>query len=380
MSLNAKMVIGYVAFCSLEVNGTFLSCGIIDKCLATEESRKIFERSVEKGGMYSTLVHKAIEIARIKGIQVYTASEKNRHLGNNRGCNGIPIIGQSCFQMPEDVEKGSQEETEFLMTVFRTLDAECSSIEDELLKHCNSFREIVADWEELGGTKDRVEFSHLARAFLKEIEEIGGKGTGPNSALNFLQVASMFGFLPQRVMTWSTVGHSASGGYKYIKDMYKDDPAMNTTKADLYFNESIGILRDLYGDVISAYFIENLLCELWRKRDGKVTPKRDCFFGYEYRKSSANPWGAQNLYRIVRTSATKVTLEMCSPKRLVNNKTKKKLVVMEITNQGYATNSLINWDDNGSNTGVKQTAHFRVPNKMLDLLDEVDPDKIIDQL
>lgn len=138
--------------------------------------------------MYSTFVLKAIEIARIKGIQVSTASKKNRHLGNNRGSRGIPIIGQSCFQMPKYVETSSEEETDFLMEVFSTLDAECTSKENKLLNYCNSFHEIVADWG--GNAKDGVEFSNLARTFLREIEVIGGKGTGPNSALNFLCGAS----------------------------------------------------------------------------------------------------------------------------------------------------------------------------------------------
>jgi len=370
MSLDASMVMGYVAFCSLEVNGTFLSCGIVEKCLASSDSRKMFESSVKEHGMYTTLVQKAIDIAMEKGSQVYTASEKPRHLGNNRGGRSVPIIGQKQYVLPEDTPAGSEAETIFLDGVYQTLDNECALIEKNLLDHCNNFCEITKKWEETSISKRSSHFPSLAKNFLKGIEEIGGKGIGPSFALNFLQVASMFGFIPQRMMTWSTVAHPKSGGYKFIKDLYKDDRTMNPTKADQYFNASISVCQDLYGNGISPYLIENLLCELWRKRDpSKITQKRDCFFGYNYRESNENPWGAQNLYRMVRSSQSKVKLEMCSPRRLLNNSAKKKVVVMEIGIDGFTNKSLINWEHNDNELGVSRNAKFHLNEKLSVLLD-----------
>ena len=248
MDLDAIMVMGYIAFCSLEVNGTFLSCGIVNKCLATTESILEFKQSVSTHGMYNTLVRHAMAIAKLKGLHVYTASEKGRHLGNNRGCPGIPIVGK--IVVPESIIRGTKEEKAFHKKVFEALDGECALIEKELLGACKELCKCVQDLAPKPKLRNSVpsgedELSKLAKTFLKKIELISGKGVGPGFSLNFLQVASMFGFIPQNMMTWSTIQHNASGGYKFVKELYKAEGSMTTSKANEYFCESVDIIQQI---------------------------------------------------------------------------------------------------------------------------------------
>ena len=374
MDLDAIMVMGYIAFCSLEVNGTFLSCGIVDKCLATTESINEFKRSVTRHGMYNTLVRHAMAIAKLKGLQVYTASEKGRHLGNNRGCAGIPIVGK--ISVPDSIRQGTQEEKVFHKKVFEALDGECALIEKELIGACKDLCKRVHDLVPKPKERNSVpsngddDLSLLAKTFLKQVELISGKGVGPTFALNFLQVASMFGFIPQRMMTWSTIQHKASGGYKFVKELYKAEGSMTTSKANEYFCESIDIIQQIYGNCVTPYLIENLLCELWRKRGEKVTAKRDCFFGYKFRESSLNPSGCQNLYRVVRCTPNTVHLEMCTPQKLLNKKLKKKVTVMEVGKSGVTANSLIGWDNLGVGPGVRNQSKLVIHSDLDSYLDK----------
>jgi hypothetical protein len=61
--------------------------------------------------------------------------------------------------------------------------------------------------------KRGVKFETVATKFFEEVKKITGKGVGHIFDLNFCQVASLFGFMPMEMVTWSTVHSEKPRGF-----------------------------------------------------------------------------------------------------------------------------------------------------------------------
>ena len=75
---------GYILFCAIECNGTFLPVGIISARMKNEKSRKIFGERISKHGMYYTLLTDSNTLAADRRTHVFSASFGNCHLSHNR--------------------------------------------------------------------------------------------------------------------------------------------------------------------------------------------------------------------------------------------------------------------------------------------------------
>ena len=309
--LNAREVMGYVAFCALETNGTTLPVGIVSSYLKTRNGCKCFREGISRNGMYYTLLCKSIELAQARETLVNGSSMNPRHVGHNRSylkdCTN-PIAG---FPSPFSGydPKSSTEYDEQCMK------SHCARIEKELITLCARITTAALKKKESGpdellgvGKKKR----ELLEEFLDDVKIIAGKGCSGIYCLNFLQLAGYFGFLPTKLLASSTINTQTSGGYKFILSLY---PGITPKDAQKYFKESIAVIQKIFGSSFTFAIAENMLCELYRDRNG-TNRKKDVTFFFNHR---SNQWGGlQNFFRIKENSGLNMNLEMLGVPRSKN--------------------------------------------------------------
>ena len=99
-------------------------------------------------------------------------------------------------------------------------------------------------------------------SFLEKIQKMAGKGCGHVFSLNFVQLSACLGFL---------LADKGSGGYKLIEELYKNSGIEITPKkAQELFESKVKHLRTIFAHNVSYPYVENMLCELWRKFGGKT--------------------------------------------------------------------------------------------------------------
>ncbi len=301
--LNAREVIGYVAFCSFETNGTTLPVGILTGYLCTGKRRRAFKDSIISDGMYYTLLCNSIRRAKARHTTVYGSSVNPRHVGHNRSyCvnSTNPVAGDSQFSSGFDPDSSSDE-------LKQKIKARCAQIEKRLIDLCARTTRTVLNTNKsaTSGTEEngKKEKNHL-KEFLAQIQVIAGKGCSGMYCLNFMQLAGYFGFVPIKILSTSTVETKVSGGFKFIEMLY---PGISPGTAQKYFIESTLKLQKLFGSAMTFAFSENLLCELYRDRNGS-NPKKDVTFFFDHRSNEWN--GLQNFFRLKIDSSFKMDLEM----------------------------------------------------------------------
>ena len=118
---------------------------------------------------------------------------------------------------------------------------------------------------------------------LEAVKEMAGPGAGHIFSLNYVQLASCFGFLPTSIMNFSSVASTASGGYKLIDRIYKNSSVTISPKsAQVLFEGTVAHLRTIFGHAISYPFVENMLCELWRDLSHKRVAVRDYYYFHSH--------------------------------------------------------------------------------------------------
>ena len=308
MDLDGRMVMGFVLYCSHENNlGLGLGLGRIFSHLKTADKRIHFKKSVEERGMYATLVRKNIDLMVRNKESQYSASEHPKHNSNYRGGTDIPILGDSSL--------GSISLTDSTQNVciLDRMDIVCQKREKEFVALCNEFhgeRKVSGGKRKRGSAKN--EENDWAKSFLKRVQELGGKGIGHMFSLNFVQFASVFGFIPVKLATWSSIENPGSGGYKFIQHLYGGN--LDGVTVQSYFEKCVETCQGLYGPSVTKPIIENVLCKLWRSLGEKTNTKVDCYYGYSHRKCKENPSGAQCLFRLKMNKTFSMSLEMRSPK------------------------------------------------------------------
>jgi len=358
MELTGKMVMGYVLYCSHENNGTFLPVGRIHMALRTPAKRDKFRKSVVKNGMYSTLVAKNLWLMLKNGKGQYSASGHPRHIANNRGGERIPVLGDASLPTPRNKEEYDE--------LLKKLPDICAKREQDFIDLCQKYQEISMS----GSKRKRQGKSSLddhANSFLASVKDLGGKGVAHMFALNFVQLASVFGFIPTKIMTWSSIENKQSGGYKFIQHLYGN--TLSTATVQKYFDKCVLTCQGMYGARVTRPIVENLLCELWRKVDGKRNIKVDCFYGYNFRASKENPSGAQSLFRMEIETATSMCLEMRSPKYVFNQSGRQhKYVILAFNAKGLCSSdkALASW--NGRSNIILGDSVLKCTDALADLM------------
>ena len=302
MQLNARQVIGLIAFCSMESNGTVLPAGIISRHLKSSRSRRFFKDRIKDDGMYFTLINDAISLAKKRQTSVYGSSVIPRHTGHNRSYSPsgrIPVAGCQSFLNGFDPQTCSENDKNVMRT-------HCFTIEKLLVHLCRETNRKILFPDESSADDESnkaTPYDFLAE-FLKTVQEIAGKGCSDIFSLNFVQLAGYLGFIPIKMLGVSTINNKTAGGYKFIKMLY---PNINSTEtAQEYFKNSTKIIQKLFGSSMTFAFAENLLCELYRDRNGS-NHKKDVTFFFPHRR---NNWkGLQNFFRLKMGTCNKMELE-----------------------------------------------------------------------
>jgi hypothetical protein len=138
--------------------------------------------------------------------------------------------------------------------------------------------------------------------FFEEVKVAAGKGVGHIFALNFCQVASLFGFMPMDMVTWASVSSKASGAYKAIALLYKkggNDPKgsdLSESDAQKHFDTAVSWIGGHVSYTFTHCLAENILCELHREKCLDVdapgyeeSPKKDVLYMYRHRNGVLHP-------------------------------------------------------------------------------------------
>jgi hypothetical protein len=301
MQLNAKQVMGFIAFCSIEANGTVLPAGIVSRHLKSEKSRRFFKNRITENGMYFTLISDAISLAKKRYTSVYGSSVIPRHTGHNRSYDPScvsPAAGCQAFLSGFDPDTCSKND-------MKLMKKHCASVEYKLVHLCReTTREVVFGNKKKSPEDKKISPKDTMKTFLASVKEIAGKGCSDIFSLNFVQVAGYFGFIPIKMLAVSTIQNTTAGGYKFIEMLY---PKIGTKLAQEFFEESTLIIQRIFGPSMTFAYAENLLCELFRDRNGSNT-KKDVTFFFNHRNNS---WrGLQNFFRLKIESCNKMDLEM----------------------------------------------------------------------
>jgi hypothetical protein len=282
VAMTTQHMMGYVCFAALETNGTFLLSGIIDDAMCCVDPRQsTFVKQVHRYGMYAALIFAGHRKNRTTGTgNIYGSSKLPRHQHHNRGSSTFPIAGNSSLSF-EDKDGISLHCSE----VVRKLLGLCSWIN----KQCYDIRMKVA--------KRGVKFETVATEFYEEVKNVAGKGVGHIFALNFCQVAALFGFMPMEMVSWATVKSKTSGAYKAINAFYKkssehlDSADLSEEVAEKHFEEAVSWISLNVGWNFTHALAENILCELHRENCEDTTsdnyqqsPKKDVLYMYTHRR------------------------------------------------------------------------------------------------
>jgi hypothetical protein len=209
VKMDGVILMGYVCFAALETNGTFLLAGILDDAMCIQDPKNgPFIREMQMHGMYAALIFAAHRKNKTTGTgTVYGSSKVPRHQHHNRGSNDrFPIAGGKGLLSFTEGEK-------------LKIAARCQLVVNELLELCAACME---DMKELRRKKRRGDVDKMRINLCEGVKDVAGSGVGHIFALNFLQVAAMFGFLPGELVTWACVNSKTSGAYKAINGFYHE--------------------------------------------------------------------------------------------------------------------------------------------------------------
>ena len=357
-NLNAREVMGFIAFCALETNGTSLPVGILCSFLKSKKGCRALNKFISNNGMYYTLLSQSVRLSKSRHTSIYGSSVNPRHVGHNRSYNEDgrnPIAG-----VPENF--GGYDPTSKQPNEDKAMKAHCARIEKDLINLCaNTTNSFLNKNQESEGTtanedagKDKKKKNDSLNVFLDEIKKIAGKGCSAMYSLNFVQLAGYFGFVPIKILATSTVENKGSGGYKFIELLYG---GLSLTDAQRYFKESVEMIQGIFGKSSFTFAIaENMLCELYRDREGK-NKKKDVTFFFDHRN---NKWGGlQNFFRLKVNSGMSMNLEMLGIS--VSNKTREKgcIKLMSWINGLTAQKCLMKWIHSSTDDKIQSTIGYK---------------------
>jgi hypothetical protein len=208
VQMDGETLMGFVCFTSLETNGTFLLAGIIDDAMCTQDPKNgPFSRESRMFGMYAALIFAGYRRNKDTGTgQVYGSSKEPRHQHHNRGSTAVlPIAGGKGLLSFEDSEKP------------KIVDR-CKLVVMGMLDAC---AEAMHNMKEVRKNRGKTVMEMVCYDLYMKVQDIAGPGVAHIYSLNFIQVASMFGFLPYEFASWACVKSKTSGAYKAINSLYQ---------------------------------------------------------------------------------------------------------------------------------------------------------------
>jgi hypothetical protein len=324
--LTAKEVMGFILFCALETNGTILPVGIISERLKTPEKRERFKNHIIKVGMYYTLLRYAVKGAIHRRTNNYGASTGSRHTHHNRtfffkenssvkvsniagapnDCTLDVIYEDYDYDTSNHVFKFAPKSEDNMYDLFM----HCEKVEEAAVHLCKKSRNGLFPKKKATKKNESSPQSIEMENLLKAVKEMAGPGVGHIFALNFVQLASCFGFLPPSIMNYSSVASPSSGGYKLIRDLYKKTESVTITpkSAQMLFEGTVSYLRNIFGHAISYPFVENMLCELRRDQSDRKVAVRDYYYFHSHRDNCFH--GLQNLVKFSYESGRTMSMEL----------------------------------------------------------------------
>ena len=306
MQLNAKQVMGFIAFCSLEVNGTFLPTGIVSSHLRSKGSISYFKELVQSDGMYFTMLWSAMELGDKRHTPIYGSSCLPRHVGHNRSHSAGSVNTPAGFtaKSKKNLFKNGYHPTKCNESECDRLILHCSLVEKKLLDLCKDATHCVLrrSAKESGNMESDI---GSLKGFLGEVQKIAGKGCSHIYSMDFFQLAGYLGFIPIKLLSTSSIRSYSAGGYKLIKSLY---PGISIGDAQEYFEDSVERIQNLFGPSMTYPYAENLVCELHRDRNGESKNiKKDVTYFLPHRRNQFN--GLQNFFRLAIKSGTQMDLE-----------------------------------------------------------------------
>ena len=400
--LTAKEVMGFVLFCALETNGTILPVGIISERLKSPERRESFKQHIIKVGMYYTLLRYAVKGAILRRTNNYGASTGSRHTHHNRTfffkdnssvkCSNIAGAPNNCTidVMYEDDDydtsnhafKFAPKSEDNMYDLFM----HCEKVEELAVDLCKKSRngsfskkkpkkkkkrkQNSTDFVNDEVSPEAIEMENL----LEAVKKMAGPGVGHIFALNFVQLASCFGFLQPSIMNFSSVASTTSGGYKLIQKIYEKSRSVKISPktAQVLFEGTVSHLRNIFGYAISYPFVENMLCELWRDRSVKKVPVRDYYYFHSHRDNCFH--GLQNLVKFKYETGRTMSMELLpllQSKSIAEDKDDYVGKVMTLFQwnggslSGSAAESEIKWKTKGGRNGDPKIDSVMVVSKSL---------------
>jgi hypothetical protein len=282
LPMNTTHLMGYICFASFETNGTFLLSGIIDEAMCCVDPRQsAFVKEVQRYGMYAALIFGGQRKNRTIGTgSIYGSSKLPRHQHHNRGSSSFPIAGNESLSFTDK----------------DAIAVHCNRVVKKMISLCSSMCKKIIDMHK--NRTLRTRFEAVATEFYDDVKQIAGKGVGHIFALNFCQVAALFGFLPMEMVTWATVNSKTSGAYKAINAFYnrENNKDLSEVDAQKHFNDAVCWISGNVSYQFTHTLAENILCELHRENceepdstDYQQSPKKDVMYMYNHRKGVIHP-------------------------------------------------------------------------------------------
>jgi len=141
------------------------------------------------------------------GKKQYSASRHPRHIANNWGGERIPVLGDASPHTPRNKEEYNE--------LLKKIPSVCAKIEQDFIDLCQKYQEISTSGTKRKQQVKRHGKSSLddhANSFLASVKDLGGKGVAHVFALNFVQMVSVFGFIPTKIKFILTINLLHSSG------------------------------------------------------------------------------------------------------------------------------------------------------------------------
>jgi hypothetical protein len=283
---NRNDAMGFVCFASLETNGTFLLSAIVDDLLSSNDpGSTLFMDDYKEYGLYAALIFAGYRENKFGDEETgtrYGYSRHGRELYHGRGtCEGTPIAGGTGLLSYADDNK-------------HRVKSRCDDIVRELLQELH---EMQRETCEVVTQRRRGTVDNVARQFLGALQSIAGPGISLTYAHNFLQVASMFGFIPYEMIGWTCIDDRSSDAYTAINALYREafgsnvQDDLSVADADKHFKAAVKYIASNMNWNATAVTVKNTLSELHRDPNEPVN-KRDILFLFPHRNRAMN-----HLYR-----------------------------------------------------------------------------------
>jgi hypothetical protein len=282
---NRHDALGLVCFASLEINGTFLLSSIVDDLLSNSDPiNTLFMEEYKKYGLYAALIFAGYRKNKIdneeSGVR-YGYSQKGREVYNERGtCERTPIAGETGLLSFSEENKD-------------LLKQRCDDIVRSLLEE---LEETGRQTYEVATQKRKGTVDNVARFLIARVQRIAGPGISRVYAHNFMQVASMFGFIPFDLLGWTCIDDQTSDAYQMINNCYKNafgrkvQDDLSVVDADRHFKAAVKYIASNMNWNATAVTVKNTLIDLYR--ESGALKKDDILFLFPHRNRAVN-----HLYR-----------------------------------------------------------------------------------